>query len=177
MVSYRINLPYFKIIPATQYIDDRGFGWDKQTIIEAQMVFGGLPFFFSLMRSHQSLWENIDRLCLAPRAQLRSETMILLESTMKRSKIYIELFRLLAHHKYGMRKQEACDDLGCSASQFAKVVDEVVKCGYVREYRNLGLAQHPKFLMLVDPFILFHFRFIEAKGEGAPRRWADSVAD
>lgn len=176
-VTESIFLEPFTLAETKEYFDDRNYGWDAQTIIETQMVFGGLPFFFSLMRSHQSLWENIDRLCLAPRAQLRSETMILLESTMRRSKIYVELFELLSRHKYGVRKQEACESLGYSPSQFAKAVAEVVKCGYVSEYRNLSVAQHPKYLMLVDPFILFHFTFIEATRGQALRRWQDFVAD
>ena len=176
-VTESIFLEPFTLAETKEYFDDRGFGWDQQTLIETQMVFGGLPFFFSLMRSHQSLWENIDRLCLAPRAQLRNETMVLLESTMRKSRIYVDLFRLLSRHKYGVQKRGALEQLGYSASQFAKAVDEVVRCGYVREYRNMGLAQHPKFLMLVDPFILFHFSFIDPANGVAPRRWSDFVAD
>ena len=121
--------------------------------------------------------KNIDRLCLAPRAQLRNETMVLLESTMRKSRIYVDLFRLLSRHKYGVQKHKALEQLGYSASQFARAVDEVVRCGYVRQYRNMGLAQHPKFLMLVDPFILFHFSFIDSANGVVPHKWSDFVAD
>jgi len=176
-VTESVFLEPFTLAETKAYFDDRGFGWDEQTLIETQMVFGGLPFFFSLMHPHQSLWENIDRLCLAPRAQLRGETMILLESTMRKSRVYADLFSLLAQHKYGLPKSEACHLLGCSSSQFAKVTDEVLRCGYVREYRNMGRPQHPKYIMLVDPFILFHYRFIEPQRADPPRSWADFVSD
>ena len=176
-ITESLFLEPFTLAESETYFQDRGFDWDRETILEAQMVFGGLPFFFSLMHPHLSLWQNIDRLCLAPRAQLRNETMTLLESTMRRSKIYPDLFALLSRHKYGVRKGEALETLGYSTNQFEAAVAETVKCGYVREYRNFGKAHHPKYIQLVDPFILFHYRFIETAHEDAPKRWADFVAD
>lgn len=176
-VTESIFLNPFTLAESENYFEDRGFGWDRETIIETHMVFGGLPFFFSLMHPHQSLWENIDRLCLAPRAQLRNETMILLESTMRRSKIYVDLFSLLARHKYGIPKREVRDLLGYSSSQFVAAVDEATKCGYIREYRNLGKSRHPKYLQLIDPFILFHYHFIDPQDGQAPKCWSDFVAD
>ncbi len=176
-ITESIFLEPFTLLESEKYFDDRGFGWDRETIVETHMVFGGLPFFFSLMHPNQSLWENIDRLCLASRAQLKNETMMLLESTMRRSRIYVDLFALLAKHKYGVRKQAVFGALGYSASQFAMAVGEAIKCGYIREYRNLGKEHHPKYLQLVDPFILFHYHLIDSSKAETPKRWADFVAD
>lgn len=176
-VTESIFLEPFTLGESERYFNDRGFGWDRETIIETHMVFGGLPFFFSLMHPHLSLWENIDRLCLAPRAQLKNETMMLLESTMRRSRVYVDLFALLARHKYGVRKQAAFEALGYSSGQFAAATQEAIKCGYIREYRNLGKPQRPKYLQLVDPFILFHYHLIDPPKAEAPKCWSDFVAD
>lgn len=176
-VTESVFLEPFTLAESEAYFRDRGFDWDRQTILETQMIFGGLPFFFSLMHPNQSLWQNIDRLCLGPRSQLRGETMMLLESTMRASKIYVELFSLLAKHKYGVPKREACETLGYSKSQFADAVAEVVKCGYVHEYRNLAKPHHPKYIQLKDPFILFHYHFIDPCCGIPVRRWSDFVAN
>lgn len=176
-VTESIFLKPFALAETKEYFDSRGFGWDERSLIETQMVFGGLPYFFSLMSPHQSLAQSIDRLCLRPRAQLRDETMILLESTMRRSRLYVELFALLAQHRYGVPKAEAMRLLGHSTNQFIKATAEAVKCGYVHEYKNLSKPQNPKYLMLVDPFILFHYRLIEPAHGDSPRSWADFVAD
>lgn len=96
---------------------------------------------------------------------------------MRSSKLYAELFSLLARHKYGVRKQEAQKALGYSASQFVAAVAEAAKCGYIREYRNVSKPHHPKYLQLQDPFILFHYHFIEPMRGDPPRHWADFVAD
>lgn len=176
-VTESVFLEPFTLAETKSYFDDRGFDWDERALLDTQMVFGGLPFFFSLMHPQASLWENIDRLCFGSRARLRGETMVLLESTMRRSKVYADLFSLLARHKYGVPKQALADRLGYSASQVSKAVDEAAKCGYVHQYRNNGAAGHPKFVMLVDPFILFHYRFIEPSQGDPPRRWSDFVAD
>ena len=176
-VTESVFLEPFSLAETKAYFDDRGFGWDEETLLETQMVFGGLPFFFSLMYPHTSLWENIDRLCFGARAQLRSETMILLESTMRKSRVYADLFALLSKHKYGVLKRELAGLLNYSASQVSKAVDEAAKCGYVHQYRNNGAAGHPKYVMLVDPFILFHYRFIEPSRGDVLLRWSDFVAD
>ena len=103
--------------------------------------------------------------------------MMLLESTMRRLKLYVALFALLAKHKYGVRKNEVPNYLGCSVSQFEVAVDETVKCGYVREYRCLAKPGNPKYLMLVDPFILFHYQLIDPVQGESYRHWHDFVAD
>ena len=176
-VTESIFLEPFTLAESEEFFRDRGFDWDRKTILETQMVFGGLPFFFSLMHPNQSLWQNIDRLCLGPRSQLRGETMMLLESTMRSSRIYVELFALLAKHKYGVPKQVACKELGYSASQFANAVSEVIKCGYVHEYRDLGKPHHPKYIQLKDPFILFHYHVIDPSHGNPVACWSDFVAD
>lgn len=176
-VTESIFLEPFTLAETKAYFDDRNFGWDRETIIETQMVFGGLPFFFTLMNPHQSLWENIDRLCLEPRAVLQDETMVLLESTMRKSSVYSDLFSLLAQHKYGVRKSDIRKTLRYSNSQVESAIKETLRCGYVHEYRNLGQAQHPKYVMLIDPFILFHYRFINPQDSNPIRRWSDFVAD
>lgn len=103
--------------------------------------------------------------------------MILLESTMRKSRVYADLFALLSKHKYGVLKRELAGLLNYSASQVSKAVDEAAKCGYVHQYRNNGAAGHPKYVMLVDPFILFHYRFIEPSRGDVLLRWSDFVAD
>ena len=176
-VTESIFLEPFTLAESEAYFRDRGFDWDRETIVETQMVFGGLPSFFSLMRQDLSLGENIDRLCLSPRAQLRDETMILLDSTMRRSRVYSDLFRLLASRKHGVRKSDACTSLGYSEKQFATAVKEAVRCGYISEYRNPGKPNKPKYIQLIDPFILFHYHVIDPEHGKRPSRWAEFVME
>ena len=67
--------------------------------------------------------------------------------------------------------------LRSSKRQFDIAVGEMLRCGYLREYRNLAKPYHPTYIQLVDPFILFHYHFIEPLGGDAPRSWADFVAN
>lgn len=47
----------------------------------------------------------------------------------------------------------------------------------MREYRNLAAERHPKYLMLVDPFILFHYSFLDPSHCRQVSHWSDFVAD
>ncbi len=70
------------------YMQDREFGWSRRQIAECQMVFGGLPYFFSLLNPDESLNWNIDALIFKPHALLRHESKRLLEATLKKSAAY-----------------------------------------------------------------------------------------
>lgn len=175
-VTCQVHLDPFCLRETEEFLADRGFGWSRRQIAECQMVFGGLPFFLDLLDGNESLGSNIDRLCFAPHALLRHESKKLLEATLKKSPPYEEIIDLLAQRRHGMRKQECLDALSVSKGTFERSVDNLVKCGYVWEYKNPRLHRKPLYLQLVDPFLLFHFRFLSKDFDRA-RNWSDFVSD
>ena len=159
-VTSQIHLEPFSLRVCEEFFVDRGFGWSRRQIAESYMVFGGLPYFLELLDADGSLRENIDRLCLAPHALLRGESKKLLEATLKKSPVYDRILGLLASHAHGMRKQSCFEELGIAKGTFERATKELARCGYIREYKDESKRRNPIYLQLVDPFLLFHYRFL-----------------
>ena len=60
-----------------------------------------------------------------------------------------------------MTKAECFESLDISQGTFSRAVDDLVKCGYVHESVDNYSKGHPLRLRLVDPFLLFHYKFTE----------------
>ena len=159
-ITSQIFLRPFSLRETEMYMVDREFGWSRRQITECQMVFGGLPYFLGLLNPDESLNWNIDALILRPHALLRHESKKLLEATLKKSPAYDAIMECLSSHLYGMKKAECFEILKISQGTFSRAVDALVKCGYVHESVDHYSKGHPLRLQLVDPFLLFHYRFL-----------------
>ena len=176
-VTSQIHLDPFCLRETEQLLAARGFGWSRAQIAEAHMVFGGLPYFLGLLDGNESLGQNIDRLCLAPHALLRHESKTLMESTLRKSPVFGQIVEAIAPHPYGLRKESCYEQLEIPKGTFQRAVSDLAKCGYVREYKNPSQRRKPLYLQLVDPFLLFHYTFLEDRSAHGPSSWGDFVQD
>ena len=159
-VTCQVFLQPFTLRETENYFRDRNFGWSRQQIAECQMVFGGLPYFFDLLDSNESLSRNIDTLCFQPNSLLRHESKRLLEATLKKNRIYDNILALLAQHPFGLDRTKCQQALNAPAGSFSRAVEELEKCGYIWNYREPHRKNHPSRLRLIDPFLLFHYHFL-----------------
>ena len=61
--------------------------------------------------------------------------------------------------------------------QSLHIMDELVKCGYVQEYKDQYTPGRPLCLRLVDPFLLFHYRFLSGSHPESMESFEDYRAD
>ena len=159
-VTAQIFITPFNLAETELYFKDNEFGWSREQILEFQMVFGGLPFFMSLMNGDESFMQNVNRLLFRPNALLQAETKKLLESTLSESPVYGQILEELSTHLYGMKKSECQEKLGIPTGTFSRAVEDLLKCRYVIEYTRNYEKNNPKYLQLVDPYLLFHYHFL-----------------
>ena len=155
-VTCQLLIRPFTLRETEMYFNDREFDWSRKQIAECQMIFGGLPYFFDLLNASESLSWNVDALCFQPGALLQHESKRLLEATLKKSRVYGDILSLLAKYPYGLEKTVCQEKLGIPDGTFSRAADELVKCGYVWEYKEVYRKKHPYRLRLIDPFLLFH---------------------
>lgn len=136
-------------------------GWSRQTILEAHLVFGGLPYYFDLMDRRFSLAENIDALCFGARAPLRDEVTHLMETTLSDTPLYRETLRILSETKAGLSRSKLVERLGGEGGGVSRALDGLKKCGYIRRYRNSYEKGRPTIFQLIDPFLPFSLKFTE----------------
>lgn len=158
----RILLSPFTLAETEDYFNMRRFDWDRETILLTQMVFGGLPYYLDALDRRESLAQNIDRLCLNIRGALHEETFALIESTLRRkSDTYELIFRELSRHRDGMLQDNISKAIGVSSTAVGLYIEELAKCEYVAKAPVPHKKGHNNMIRLIDPFILFHYRFID----------------
>ena len=164
-VTNQIFLSPFTLAEAEMFFKDRDFGWSREQILECYMIFGGLPFFLDLMNSNESLRQNVNRLLFSPSALLKNETNRLLEATLSKSPVYGQIMELLSKHYYGMKKSVCQAALCIPAGTFSRAAEDLIKCGYIVEYKRIYEKGNPSYIQLTDPFLLFHYHFLSERSD------------
>ena len=159
-VTKKISIEPFTLAETELFFKDREFDWSREQIAECQMIFGGLPFFFDLMNTSQSLVRNINRMLFDKDALYRDETKRLLEATLSESPVYGQILSKLAHAKYGIKKAKLQDEIGVSNGTFSRAIQDLVDCGYIIEYKKKYEGYNPLYIQLIDPFLLFHYHYL-----------------
>ena len=171
-VTRIIDLKPFTPFEAVSYFESRGFAYTPQQMVECAMVFGGIPFYLDLLDPAESLAQSVDSLCFDDAGQLRHEFERLFATLFKHPDAYESVVHALARKKAGMTKKELRRLKGMEGSRLTTVLSDLELCGFVRSYRDFTKRKRGAIFQLVDPFTLFHLRFIEP---GRIESWAKHV--
>jgi hypothetical protein len=161
-VTRQIYLEPFALRDTEKMLEVLGIDWNRETVLLSYMVFGGLPYYLAMLDRRKSLDQNIDSLCLNERGRLRHESSLLMEATLSESSLPLEILRTLSTVKIGMERKRLVKVVGASdGGGFKRVMDDLEQCGYIRSYVNKYVAYKPTMYQLIDPFLLFAFRFMD----------------
>ena len=169
-ITRRIYVAPFNLHDTELAIDSMGLGWNRDTVLKAYLVFGGLPYYLDMLDRRLSLAQNVDELCLEPHAPLKDELPRLMEATLADSPLHRTILGLLAQTKTGMHRTVISEKTGDNGSNLKRALDDLEKCGYIRRYSNPYEKYHPSIYQLIDPFLLFSIKFM---GDNALPSWAD----
>ncbi len=161
-VTARICLQPFTLGECEMFAEERGLGMGRTDIAECYMAFGGVPYYWRYLARGMSLAQNIDRLCFAIDAPLKCEFEELYSSLFRNASTYKKVVAALATKKVGMTRLELIEALGVGATgKLTEVLKTLESSGFIRSYRSFGARKKNAIYQLIDPFTLFHFRFLE----------------
>jgi AAA+ ATPase superfamily predicted ATPase len=72
-VTQQIYLQPFTLSECEEYFKQQGMELSRSEIVENYMIFGGIPYYLSLMKKNLSVTQNIDNLCFSINAPLKNE--------------------------------------------------------------------------------------------------------
>lgn len=161
-VTHKIPVRPFFLNECELMSESRNLGMSKKQIMEAYMVFGGVPFYWTLLKKDLSLTQNIDRLFFGPNAELKGEFGELYASLFREPEIYLKVVYTLGKKRVGMTREELIDvaDLDDSG-QLSRVLEDLEYCGFIRKYNLLDRKSKGAVFQLVDFYTLFYFKMIE----------------
>jgi hypothetical protein len=171
-LTRQIYLEPFTLAECEQYYLARGLAYTKYQMVEAYMIFGGVPYYMALMEAGLSLYQNVDALYFADRAPLRNEYPNLFNSLFKKAEWHIALIEFLSSKSKGMTREDIIKEGGFPDSgKTSELLDDLQNNGFIRVYRSFGKKKRGRFYQVVDPFVLFHLRFDDKRGLYSEKYW------
>ena len=137
------------------------------------MVFGGIPFYWSLLNKSLSLPQNIDALFFGRDSKLKNEFKELYSSLFRQPDAYLEIITVLAKKKIGMTRDEIIENANIATSGLlTKYLEDLENCGFIRRYQAIGSKTKNALYQLIDNFTLFYFKFMEGRKNTDANYWS-----
>ncbi|MDR2570823.1 MAG: ATP-binding protein [Oscillospiraceae bacterium] len=175
-VTRRIRLLPFTLKETETYLKERELDLGRYRICEVYMIFGGVPYYLSLLGKGLSIPQNVDALCFDDNGFLRGEFDEIYSTLFKNSDKYIKVVTALSSKLKGLTRDEIIFDTGLkSGGGITKILDELEICGFIKAYPNYSMDDNLCLYQLTDPFSLFHLRFIKRKRPKNPRFWTSNI--
>ncbi len=172
-VTYRIYLQPFTLHECELYAESQQIKFTRYDYLEAYMVMGGVPYYWSLLDKGMSLAGNIDELFFSQNGKLRYEFEALYHSLFRQPEVYIKVVTLLGNHKNGLTRNEIIEGASLQDNgATTHVLEDLEHCGFIRWYNNFGKRKNDVVFQLIDNFTLFYFKFMQKNKSNDEHFWS-----
>lgn len=172
----RILLQPFSLAECESYASMQGLKLSRKDLMEAYMIWGGIPYYWSLLQRGQSLSQNIDRLFFHPTGEMALEFQALYASLFKNSQMHVAIVETLGKNNAGMQREQVLSASKIEdSSAFSKALNDLEYCGFIRKYNALDKKKKGTLYQLIDNFTLFYYRFISENSNHEEHFWSSSL--
>lgn len=154
----------FSLAEVEQYLEAHHFDWSRQMILQAYMIFGGVPYYLSLLESRESLVQNVDRLFFGRDTKMRREFRRLFNTLYRNPGRYIDIIKALSKSRTGMTRSQLSGELKCANNgHLGNQLEDLVCCDLIRKsiVREKKIKRKDAIFQLCDFFCLFFLSFID----------------
>lgn len=149
-LNHKISLKPFPLGLCEKLCASRGLSLSRRQILEAYMIFGGVPYYWSLLRRGVSVTQEIDRLIFSEDGELHDEFEMLYAALFKKPEKYIQVIKHLSQKQQGLTRKEllSAGDFEDNGA-FSEILDNLEWCGFIRRYTTFKNEQNSIY-QLVD---------------------------
>lgn len=166
-LSHRIALKPFPLRLCEEMMQSRGIEMTRKQILNGYMIFGGVPYYWSLLQKGASLTQEIDRLIFSKDGDMYDEFSMLYASLFKKPEPYIKIISLLAQKKEGMTRLELIEKGKLEDNGgLTEILNDLEWCGFIRGYTVIGKQVKDEIFQLIDHYTLFYYEYINGKRHG-----------
>ena len=175
-LTRHVYLRPFTIRECDLLAKSRGVEMNRAQTLECYMVFGGVPYYWELLRPDLGLAQNIDRTLFSRTGDLRDEYDHLYTALFRRPEPYLALIRTLGRRKAGMTRAELIEASGLTGNgKLSRMLRELEQCDFIRSYSSPAKGRGNVIYQLMDNFTLFYFKVLDGVRNPAPDFWTTSA--
>lgn len=166
-ITRRIHLAPFRINETRAFLASRGVRLGTRQVLEIYMAIGGVPHYLMQVERGWSAAQAVARICFDRSGILHDEYDRLFASLFDGADVFDRLVRAIAETRAGtpLAKLRGLPELS-SGGRLASRLRELVAAGFIAELVPWGYSRRDKVYRIIDPFVLFHLRWIEKAPRG-----------
>ena len=147
------------------FFKTRGVSWRARTVMDYNLILGGIPYYLEYLNPKKSIAENIDELFFSNKDNLSSEFDRLFSSLFSDSKDHVKIVKVLGAHAYGLTRDDLLKKTRLSSGGWIhdKLV-ELEAAGFIIGFIPYGHKKKQKTFRLTDEFCGFYLRWIGDEG-------------
>lgn len=175
-VTQKIHLQPFTLRECEEYAQSRKLVMTRKQIVEAYMVMGGVPYYWSCLQPTMSLAQNMDQLFFNPSGALYDEYNALYASLYKNPTDYLRVIEALATKRYGLTRAEIVNVTKLNENgALTTLLQDLEYCGFIRRYNQIGKMKNGAIFQLVDNYTLFYHHFILKNKKSDINFWSHNI--
>lgn len=176
-ITHKIYLRPFFLNECREYLRNHGFEWDEYTIMQMYMVFGGVPYYLSLLRPYLSLPQNVDNLLFTTGGDLSDEYGELYSALFKSADKYTSIVECLFAKREGLTRQQVEAATGFSGGGLTKMLSNLESCDFIVSYQQFGNKTKQTLYRLCDFFTLFYLKYMRDNRSKDEQYWQHHFMD
>jgi hypothetical protein len=172
----RIYLAPFNLAETEALLHYNGIDWDRAMVLDAYMVFGGVPLYLCMLKRQLSLDANIDEMFFREGAPLRDEYSFLFRSLFKESDYYMRIIDAISRKNMGVSRSDIINGAKVTNNGvLTKALRDLISCDFIRVYSGFGKTKRDALYQLTDLAILFYKRFVERYNGKDEHHWSNTI--
>lgn len=163
-ITRQIHLLPFTLQECEALFQANGVVMTRKQIVESYMIFGGVPYYINCFDKRLSLAQNVEELLFSKTGQLYYEYDRLLSSLFKKYERHAAIIEVLSKNKSGVLRTELAKikKIG-DGEPLTNALNELEQSGFIRRYQNYLKEKSGWYYQLIDPFVLFYYRFLKER--------------
>lgn len=175
-VTYEIKLEPFTLGECEELFDSLNVKLSRYDIVQAHMIFGGIPYYLRYFRPGDSLAQNIDRLFFEKDSKLVNEYDRLFSSVFDNPDAIKRIVEVLNKRNEGYTRAELSKYTGIKdGGVLSKYLNALLASDFAVKYVPFGKSMKQPYYRLVDPFCKFWLKFVNAKDMIDTSFWQKNV--
>ncbi|HSX13869.1 MAG TPA: ATP-binding protein [Chlamydiales bacterium] len=160
-VTRTIQLKPFSLNETKQFLAAQHIHLENKQILDLYTAFGGVPLYWSFIRKGLSAHQCIDEICFQNNGALVKEFGRLFSSLFEDPKLYTDIIKVIARHRYGIGQSELIVQAklppgGNTVYRFSQLEE----AGFITSLVPYGHKDKGIYYVIDDEYSLFYLQWI-----------------